>query len=163
MSNYQGCVSLVCGSEILWRTHASICTGDQVTRHLYVPFRQYYLNLRMQSAWVHGAEEHCHVAVKKITIVGGSGFVGTNLCRQLSMKQQDFEIIDIKPSKQFPDKYKFGDVRDISSLLGTITGDVVVNLAAVHRDDVKDGLAYRTTNVDGAQNIAAACTQKNIS
>lgn len=102
------------------------------------------------------------MAVKKITIVGGSGFVGTNLCRQLSMKQQDFEIIDIKPSKQFPDKYKFGDVRDISSLLGTITGDVVVNLAAVHRDDVKDGLAYRTTNVDGAQNIAAACTQKNI-
>lgn len=100
---------------------------------------------------------------KKITIVGGSGFVGTNLCRQLSVKQQDFEIIDIKPSKQFPDKYKFGDVRDIGSLLGSITGDVVVNLAAVHRDDVKDELAYRATNVDGAQNVATVCTEKNIS
>ena len=100
---------------------------------------------------------------KKITIVGGSGFVGTNLCRQLSVKQQEFEIIDIKPSKQFPDKYKFGDVRDIGSLLGSITGDVVVNLAAVHRDDVKDELAYRATNVDGAQNVATVCTEKNIS
>ena len=28
---------------------------------------------------------------KKITVIGGSGFVGTNLCRQLSLKQQDFK------------------------------------------------------------------------
>lgn len=29
----------------------------------------------------------------KITIIGGSGFVGTNLSRQLEAKQQNFEII----------------------------------------------------------------------
>ena len=40
----------------------------------------------------------------KITVIGGSGFVGTNLCRQLSLKQQDFEIIDLKISNQFPEK-----------------------------------------------------------
>ena len=30
----------------------------------------------------------------KITVIGGSGFVGTNLCRELALKQQEFEIID---------------------------------------------------------------------
>lgn len=75
---------------------------------------------------------------QKITIIGGFGFVGTNLCRQLHLKQQDFEIIDIKVSNQFPEKCKIGDVRDIDVLRQTITDNVIVNLAAVHRDDVRD-------------------------
>ena len=40
-------------------------------------------------------------------------------------------------SKQFPEFCKIGDVRDIESMRNTITGQVVVNLAAIHRDDVK--------------------------
>ena len=99
---------------------------------------------------------------KKITVIGGSGFVGTNFCRQLSMTQQDFEIIDLKMSNQFPEKCKIADVRDVNSLRETITGDVVVNLAAVHRDDVRDKLEYQRTNVDGAENVALVCSEKGI-
>ncbi|WP_459444658.1 NAD-dependent epimerase/dehydratase family protein [Alphaproteobacteria bacterium US3C007] len=99
---------------------------------------------------------------KKITVIGGSGFVGTNLCRQLALKQQDFEIIDLKMSNQFPEKCKIGDVRDVEALRKTITGDVVVNLAAVHRDDVRDKSAYFRTNVDGAENVAIVCKEKGI-
>ena len=99
---------------------------------------------------------------KKITVIGGSGFVGTNLCRQLSLKQQDFEIIDLKMSNQFPEKCKIADVRDAATLRGTITGDVVVNLAAVHRDDVRDKSEYQRTNVDGAENVASVCEEKGI-
>lgn len=99
---------------------------------------------------------------KKITVIGGSGFVGTNLCRQLSLKQQDFEIIDLKMSNQFPEKCKIADVRDAESLRAEITGDVVVNLAAVHRDDVRDKSEYQRTNVDGAENVAQVCTEKGI-
>jgi len=99
---------------------------------------------------------------RKITVVGGSGFVGTNLCRQLSVKQQDFEILDIKMSNQFPEKCKIADVRDVESLSNTITGDVVVNLAAVHRDDVRDQSEYHRTNVDGARNVAIVCAEKEI-
>ena len=99
---------------------------------------------------------------KKITVIGGSGFVGTNLCRQLSLKQQDFEIIDLKMSNQFPEKCKIADVRDAETLRKTITGDVVVNLAAVHRDDVPDKLEYQRTNVDGAENVALVCEEKGI-
>ncbi len=99
---------------------------------------------------------------KKITVIGGSGFLGTNLCRQLSLKQQDFEIIDLKMSNQFPDKCKIADVRDAETLRKTITGDVVVNLAAVHRDDVRDKTEYHRTNVDGAENVALVCGEKGI-
>ena len=99
---------------------------------------------------------------KKITVIGGSGFVGTNLCRQLSLKQQDFEIIDLKLSNQFPEKCKIADVRDADSLRRSITGDVVVNLAAVHRDDVRDKSEYQRTNVDGAENVSTVCSEKGI-
>ena len=100
---------------------------------------------------------------KKVCVIGGSGFVGTNLCRALSQKQQEFEIIDIKMSREFPDKCKIGDVRDINSLRELISGDVVVNLAAVHRDDVRDKDAYTQTNVFGAENVATICLEKGIS
>lgn len=99
---------------------------------------------------------------QKITIIGGSGFVGTNLCQALNDSQQDFEILDIKPSKKFPDKYKMCDVRDINHLYENITGSVVVNLAAVHRDDVSDPVAYTKTNVEGATNVVQACREKGI-
>ena len=95
-------------------------------------------------------------------MIGGSGFVGTNLCRQLSLKQQDFEIIDLKMSNQFPEKCKIADVRDVETLRATITGDVVVNLAAVHRDDVRDKLEYQRTNVDGAENVALVCEEIGV-
>ena len=99
---------------------------------------------------------------RKVTVIGGAGFVGTNLCRQLALKQQDFEIIDLKMSKQFPEKCKIADVRDVETLRDTITGDVVVNLAAVHRDDVRDNSEYQRTNVDGAENVALVCEEKGI-
>lgn len=98
----------------------------------------------------------------KITVIGGAGFVGTYLCRQLASKQQDFEIIDLKMSNQFPEKCKLGDVRDIDTLRETISGSVVVNLAAVHRDDIRDKSEYYRTNVTGADNVALVCEEKAI-
>jgi GlcNAc-P-P-Und epimerase len=100
--------------------------------------------------------------MNKITVIGGSGFVGTNFCQKLADRQINFEIIDIKPSQRFPEKCRIADVRDVKSLLATITGDVVVNLAAVHRDDVRDKSEYYHTNVDGAENIAQVCSEKGI-
>lgn len=99
---------------------------------------------------------------KKITVIGGSGFVGTNLCHHLASAHQDFEIIDLKMSNQFSKRCKIADVRDVNTLRETITGDVVVNLAAVHRDNVKDKSEYWRTNVDGAENVALVCSEKGI-
>ena len=99
---------------------------------------------------------------KKIVVIGGSGFVGTNLCQLLENNGAEFEIIDIKPSKSFPDRYKYGDVRDVKSLRRAVTGQVLVNLAAVHRDDITDNSSYWNTNVEGAKNINAICIEKGI-
>ncbi|WP_417269137.1 NAD-dependent epimerase/dehydratase family protein [Celeribacter sp.] len=98
----------------------------------------------------------------KITVIGGAGFIGTNLCQRLRERQIPFEIIDLKPSKRFGENCSFGDVRDIDSLRRTISGDIVVNLAAVHRDDIRDASEYFRTNVEGAENIARVCSEKNI-
>ena len=65
-------------------------------------------------------------------------------------------------SKQFPEKCKIANVRDAETLRNTITGDVVVNLAEVHRDDVRDKTEYQRTNVDGAENVALVCDEKGI-
>lgn len=98
----------------------------------------------------------------KITVIGGAGFVGTHLCQNLAERQISFEILDLKISKRFPDKSKIADVRDISSLRQKISGDIVVNLAAVHRDDVKDLAEYYETNVRGTENVAVVCAEKCI-
>jgi nucleoside-diphosphate-sugar epimerase len=97
-----------------------------------------------------------------VTVIGGSGFVGTNFCQLLSDKQIAFEIVDLKVSVRFPEKTKIGDVRDIASLRSAVSGDLVVNLAAVHRDDVTDKSDYQRTNVLGAENVAQVCREKGI-
>ena len=99
---------------------------------------------------------------QKITIIGGSGFLGTNLCRQLSLNAQEFEIIDLKMSREFSENCKIGDIRDKESLRKTITGNVIVNLAAVHKDDIRDRSEYQRTNVIGAKNLAMICSEKGI-
>lgn len=100
--------------------------------------------------------------MQKVTILGGSGFIGTNLCHLLAERQIPFEIIDLIPSQKFPEQSKIADVRDKESLRATVSGQVVVNLAAVHTDDVSDIREYYETNVTGAKNLAEICSDKGI-
>lgn len=98
----------------------------------------------------------------KITVIGGSGFVGTNLCKYLAAKNIDFEIVDLRLSNLFPQKTQIADIRDLDTLRKTVTGDIVIHLAAVHRDDIRDKDQYWQTNVYGSSNVAQLCTEKNI-
>lgn len=98
----------------------------------------------------------------KVSVIGGAGFIGTSLCKLLFKSNIPFEIIDLNTSHEFPVLTKIGDVRSYDSMQKLITGDVIVNLAAVHRDDVEDINEYYSTNVDGAKNISLVCLKKNI-
>ena len=81
-----------------------------------------------------------------IKIIGGSGFVGSRLASVID----NFEILDIK----LPKNKGHVDITDKHTLSSTMNpGDVVVLLAAEHKDDVTPISKYYETNVRGTQNV----------
>ena len=86
-----------------------------------------------------------------ITIVGGSGFVGTKLINELS--NMKIRNIDKRPSKLFNNYTRLCDIRDLSSLKFDPETDLVVHLAAEHKDDVKPVKLYYDVNVQGTKNL----------
>ena len=98
----------------------------------------------------------------KVTILGGSGFIGTALCRQLAQASIPFHIIDLKRSKSFPSLTTVGDIRDVEAMREHMDGNVVVNLAAVHRDNVSESKAYYDTNVEGSRVVAQVSAEKGV-
>lgn len=96
---------------------------------------------------------------KKIGIVGGAGFLGSRLANRLKTNSIDYMIFDINDNDINTVKV---DVRDLSSLSPLSQCDVLVILAAVHRDDIKPISEYDDVNVLGAQNICLFARQKNI-
>ena len=50
----------------------------------------------------------------------------------------------------------------MSDLASKLRGSIVVNLAAVHRDDVTDPEEYYSTNVEGARVLCKVCEEKGI-
>jgi len=99
---------------------------------------------------------------KMITVIGGSGFIGTRVCQNLADRQVPFEIVDLKPSGRFPEKTKIADIRDYAALREAISGDKIIHLAAVHRDDVRNRNLYYQTNVDGTRNVCRVAVENGI-
>ncbi len=99
----------------------------------------------------------------KITLIGGSGFVGTRLIDLLRQGNYELLNIDKRPSHFFPDITVIGDVRDKGKLTELLKGtDVVVLLAAEHRDDVSPFSLYYDVNVGGMQNTLAAMEANGV-
>ena len=98
----------------------------------------------------------------EICLVGGSGFIGTSLCRRL-IGHREVRIVDKVVSTRFPELTKIADVRDPDSLRATIgQGSILVNLAAEHRDDVRPRSLYDEVNVGGARNLCRVAEEKEI-
>ena len=100
--------------------------------------------------------------MRKVEIVGGSGFVGTALARSLQLLQCSVSILDLNKSASFPDVTKLTDIRNKECFATELGGEIVVNLAAVHRDDVTDPEEYYSTNVEGARVLCEVCEEKGI-
>lgn len=101
-------------------------------------------------------------AMEKISVIGGAGFIGTALCRLLVQAGLPFEIIDLVPSHSFPQMSRLADIRDSSALAGALSGQVIVHLAAAHRDDLPDPTEYQRTNVEGTRNICDLAALRGI-
>jgi len=101
--------------------------------------------------------------MSNLLIIGGSGFIGSRLCRRLRDRGSEFTIFDKAPSHAFPDAVTLGDVRSLDDLRAAIPeGAVLVNLAAEHRDDVLPVSLYDDVNVGGAENICTVAAERNV-
>ena len=98
-----------------------------------------------------------------VTVVGGSGFIGTELVKQLLARGHEVSIVDKATSRRYPELTALGDVRDADRMAELIRrSDVVVNLAAEHRDDVRPRSLYDEVNVGGARALCRAMNQVGI-
>lgn len=99
-----------------------------------------------------------------ISIIGGSGFIGSRLVRRLTRRETDnIRIFDKAPSQPFPQLFSFCDVRDVASLRSTLPEEsILINLAAEHRDDVQPRSLYTEVNVNGASNLCQVASDKDI-
>jgi GlcNAc-P-P-Und epimerase len=97
-----------------------------------------------------------------ICIIGGAGFVGSRLCKRLVKTGNDFSIFDAQPSSIFANKKIIGDVCDFTSYEALPNCDVLINLAAVHRADVRPLSRYDDVNVGGAEVVCNFARQAGI-
>ena len=123
----------------------------------------------MMSATADGVmpNRHGSNSVMTVCIVGGAGFIGSRLTRDLCSRGSRVRVLDIVAPPTTGDgprvDYRPVDVRDAAALLPAMANcNVVVNLAAAHRDDVKPRRLYDEINVEGARNVCEAAEANGI-
>lgn len=99
-----------------------------------------------------------------IFIAGGSGFIGSRLAAELVEQGHQVTLYDIaSPPLGSQTTFIQGDVRDLHGLTSALPGhDLVINLAAEHRDDVRPISRYDEVNVDGARILCEAMTRTGL-
>lgn len=97
----------------------------------------------------------------KIAILGGAGFVGSRLSTRLQKKNVNFDVYDINTS-QAAGRCIYLDIESQDSLDLIEGASTIVNLAAVHRDDVRPLSRYDDVNVQGSLNICKAARKHGV-
>jgi len=101
----------------------------------------------------------------KISVIGGSGFVGSRLIGLLR-ELLDIELLNIDKNESlcYPEITCIANVLDLDTLTNLLHGtDWVVLLAAEHKDDVSPVSLYYDVNVKGAENTLIAMERNRIS
>ena len=97
---------------------------------------------------------------KNIAIIGGAGFLGTRLSSRLNESDIEYNLYDKGDDTQL--KISKVDVEDLSSMSLLAGSNVIINLAAEHRDDISPVSKYDDVNVQGAVNICSKAREYNI-
>ncbi|MDP0562386.1 MAG: NAD(P)-dependent oxidoreductase [Candidatus Endonucleobacter sp. (ex Gigantidas childressi)] len=99
---------------------------------------------------------------KKVIIFGGSGFLGSYVADELTRRNYDVTIADIKKSQYIKEDQKFKkiNVLDIENIQVTIeNANVVYNFVAIANldDAIHDPISTMNINVIGNLNILESC------
>ena len=96
----------------------------------------------------------------KICVIGGSGFVGTRLINNL--KSEDISNLDKNNSLFHSNLTTKCDIRFLEEIRINPKSDVVVLLAAEHRDDVSPDSLYYDVNVVGTENVLKKMDESGV-
>ena len=100
--------------------------------------------------------------MKNIIIIGGSGFIGTRFT-EIRKSKSYVKNFDKQQSPFFPDMTIIGDVRNKEILNRELKDqEIVVLLAAEHKDDVSPTSLYYDVNVGGMKNTLEAMEANGI-
>lgn len=101
---------------------------------------------------------------KKIIVTGGSGFVGSIVCRVFS-SIGGYQVLNFDKSNfdhNFCRKIQ-GDIRNPVELKDAfINHDVCIHLAAEHKDNIHPKSLYYDVNVEGSKNICKVSQENGI-
>ncbi len=99
----------------------------------------------------------------RIGVLGGAGFIGRRLAPRLAGLGHSVLVGDVAEARVEGARFQPCDVADPKAVRAFVDGlDVVYNLAAEHRDDVRPLERYTVVNVDGARNLCAAAADAGI-
>tara|TARA_B100001057_G_scaffold315550_1_gene315667 strand:- start:123 stop:1112 length:990 start_codon:yes stop_codon:yes gene_type:complete len=99
------------------------------------------------------------LSYKNISIIGGKGFLGTNLAKILNDSKFKYSIFDKKYDKKH---INFLDVTNLDNFNKLKESDVWINLSAMHRDDVRPISLYDEVNVGGAKNLCIMAEKYDV-
>lgn len=92
----------------------------------------------------------------RVVVTGGSGFVGSVVCRRLA-QSHDVIVFDTKPPDSPGVSYLRGDILNSADLMYAMRGaDAVVHLAAIPHPAIDSADAIMQTNVMGTQRVVEA-------
>jgi nucleoside-diphosphate-sugar epimerase len=97
----------------------------------------------------------------KVSILGGAGFLGTRLSQRFYNTEQNHEICDLEVGETSKNQ-TIVDIEDLNSLNRVDGSDCIVNLAAVHRDDIRPLSRYDDVNIQGSVNVCEAARKHGI-